>query len=199
MSTFRTPVGPQSSRVYWRRRLAVLLGVVVVIVIIILLVAKPGGSAKPASTKSPSPAQTSSSTTTAATCKPSILDVEAVTDALSYAPGVDPKISLTIENTSTKACSFKVGSDVQDYEITSGSEKIWSSKDCQTGAVALTETLKPGVPVSTTPFAWSRTRSDATTCDAKNPPQVTAKGASYHLGVAVNGVKSKKTRQFILK
>jgi hypothetical protein len=197
MSTFRTPVGPQPNKVYWRRRLVVLLGVLVVILIVILIVVKPGGSAKPSSTKTPSPTQTTSAAVKA--CKASVLDVEPVTDALSYAPGVDPKISLTITNTSTTDCSFKVGSDVQDYEITSGSEKIWSSKDCQTGAVALTRTLKAGVPVSTTPFAWSRTRSDATACDAKNPPEVTSKGASYHLGVSVDGVKSAKSRQFVLK
>jgi hypothetical protein len=197
MSTLRTPVGPQPNNVYWRRRLLVILGVLVVILIIILLIVRPGGSAKPAATKTPTPPQKTS--TAVVECKASGLDVEAVTDALSYAPGVDPKISLTITNTGTNPCTFKVGSDVQDYEITSGTEKIWSSKDCQKDAVPLTRTLEPGKALSTSPIDWDRTRSDKTTCSVKNRPSVIAKGASYHLTVSVDGVASKKSKQFILK
>ena len=90
---------------------------------------------------------------------------------------------------------------MQDYEITSGTDKIWSSKDCQTGAVAATTTLQPGVPVKSTPFAWTRTRSNPAACTATNPPQVTAGGASYHLTVTVSGVSSAKadSPQFLLK
>jgi hypothetical protein len=197
MSTLRTPVGPQPGNVYWRRRLLVLLGVLVVILIIVLLIVRPGGSAKPVSTKTPSAPPTTP--TAVLDCKTTGLDVKAVTDSLSYAPGVDPKISLTITNTGTNPCTFKVGSDVQDYEITTGSEKIWSSKDCQKDAVPLKTKLEPGVPVSTTPFEWDRTRSDKSTCTAKNRPPVVAKGASYHLSVSVNGVSSAKSRQFVLK
>ncbi len=195
MSTFRTPVGPQPSNVYWRRRLLVLAGVLVVILIIVLIVVRPGGSPKPADTKTPNPGSTTSAL---ATCKASSLDVEPLTDSQSYASGVDPKLSLTITNTGTKACTFKVGSDVQDYEITSGTEKIWSSKDCQTNPVPLVATLKPGVPVQSTPFAWDRTRSDPSTCSSKTKHRVVAGGASYHLGVSVDGVKSAKTEQFLL-
>jgi hypothetical protein len=197
MSTLRTPVGPQPNNVYWRRRLLVLVGVLVVVLIIILLIVRPGGSAKPAATKTPTAAP--STPVAIVACKPTGLDVEAVTDALSYAPGVDPKISLTITNTGSNPCTFKVGSDVQDYEITSGTEKIWSSKDCQKDGVPLTRTLEPGKALSTSPIDWDRTRSDKATCSVKNRPSVVAKGASYHLTVSVDGVTSKKSKQFILK
>jgi hypothetical protein len=196
MSTFRTPVGPQPSKIYWRRRLVLLLGVLVVILIVVLIIVRPGGSPSPTGTKTPAPPHT---TAALAACKTSQLDVEAAMDATSYASGVDPKLSLTIQNTGTVACSFKVGSDVQDYEITSGPEKIWSSKDCQTNPQPVTATLKPGVPVQSTPFAWDRTRSDPSTCSSKNRSSVTAKGASYHLTVTVNGVKSKNNIQFVLR
>jgi hypothetical protein len=85
--------------------------------------------------------------------------------------------------------------------ITSGTEKIWSSKDCQTGAVSAKTTLQPGVAVKSTPFAWTRTRSNPAACSATNAPQVKAGGASYHLTVTVNGVTSAKadSRQFLLK
>ena len=197
MSTIRNPVGPQPRNVYWRRRLLVLLGVLAVIVVIILIVARPGGG-------KPVPLNTNTPHTpvaAAAACKASAVKVVAVTDAVSYAAGVDPQLSLSITNTGSTACSFKDGSDQQVYVITSGSEKIWSSKDCQTGAVSATTTLQPGVAVKSTPFAWDRTRSNPAACSATNAPQVIAGGASYHLTVTVNGVTSAKadSPQFLLK
>jgi hypothetical protein len=197
MSTIRNPVGPQPRNVYWRRRLLVLIGVLAVIVIIILIVVRPGGGA-PTGTKTPIP---NTPVAAAAACAAKNVRVAGVTDALSYAAGVDPQLSLTITNTGPTACSFKDGSDQQTYVITSGSEKIWSSKDCQTGAVSATTTLEPGIAVKSTPFAWDRTRSNAAACSATNSPQVIAGGASYHLSVTVNGVTSAKadSPQFILK
>jgi hypothetical protein len=199
MSTIRNPVGPQPGNVYWRRRLLVLVGVLVVIVIIILIIVRPGG-AKPTAAGTHTPTgQTSAAAVVA--CKPADVTVVAVTDALTYAAGVDPQLSLTITNTGPTACSFKDGSDQQAYVITSGTEKIWSSKDCQTDAVSATTTLQPNVAIKSTPFAWNRTRSNPSACTATNAPQVIAGGASYHLTVSVNGVSSSKTNspQFILK
>jgi hypothetical protein len=197
MSTIRNPVGPQPRNVYWRRRLLVLLGMVAVIVVVILIIVRPGGG-------TPSAIKTNTTHTPAAAvtpCKTGDVMVAGVTDALSYAAGVDPQLSLTITNTSPTACSFKDGSDQQVYVITSGTEKIWSSKDCQTGAVSATTTLQPGVAVKSTPFAWNRTRSNAAACSATSAPQVIAGGASYHLTVTVNGVTSAKadSPQFVLK
>lgn len=197
MSTIRNPVGPQPGNVYWRRRLLVLLGIVAVIVIIILIVVRPGGG-KPVAHTTTTP---HTAVAVAAACKAGDVKVIGVTDALSYAAGVNPMLSLSITNTGSTACSFKDGSDQQVYVITSGTEKIWSSKDCQTGAVSATTTLQPGVAVKSTPFPWTRSRSNAAACSATNPPQVTAGGASYHLTVTVNGVSSAKadSPQFILK
>jgi hypothetical protein len=199
MSTIRTPVGPQPNKVYWRRRLVVLIGALAVILIIVLIVARPGGG-KPtgANTNTNSP---HTATANAPACVPADVKIVAVTDALSYAPGVDPQLSLTITNTGAADCSFQDGSDKQVYEITSGTEKIWSSKDCQTGAEAATTTLKPNTPVKSTPFAWDRTRSNPAACSATNAPQVIAGGASYHLTVTVDGISSSKTNspQFVLK
>jgi hypothetical protein len=197
MSTIRNPVGPQPSRVYWRRRLAVLVGVLVVILIIVLIVIRPGG--KPAATPSNTPTTPATAAVTA--CPDKDVEVDAVTDALSYPAGTDPMLSFTIQNNGTKACTFKVGTDVQKYVITSGTETIWSSTDCQSGAKPLVTTLKPGTPVQSTPFAWDRVRSSTTTCSVKNPKQVTAGGASYHLTVTVNGVTSSKANspQFVLR
>ncbi|MCU1509717.1 MAG: hypothetical protein JWQ12_1982 [Glaciihabitans sp.] len=201
MSTFRNPVGPQPSGVYWRRRLIVGLGALAVIVVIILLITARPGSGKPTGAPSGSPTSAAPSTrptTAVKACDPAKVSVEAITDSTSYAKGALPKLSLSITNTGTVACTLPAGSDKQEYLITSGAESIWSSKDCQKNPVPATATLLPGTPVGAGPIEWDRTRSSTTTC-TKTRPQVTAGGASYHLTVVVDGISSPKTVQFVLK
>lgn len=200
MSTNRPPAGRQPQSVYIRRRLTVLGVLVIIVVVIILIVARPG-SGKPTAANTHTPTAGRTNSATAPTCKDSNIQVIAVTDATSYASGVDPMLSLTITNTGASKCSFKDGSDVQKYVITSGTDLIWSSADCQTNAVANTSVLQPGKTVKSTPFAWKRVRSNASDCTATNPPQVIANGASYHLTVTVNGVTSSAANspQFILR
>jgi hypothetical protein len=200
MSTFKHPVGPQPSKIYWRRRLIVGLGVLAVIIVIILIVAQPRGTAKTASSPSDKPVTSNSSAppTAGAACAVANLKVEAVTDKVSYAAGVNPQISMKITNTGSTACVANLGSTQQELKITSGSETIWDSKDCQTGAVDQSVTLKPGVAQTTTPIPWDRTRSSKTTCDSTARPPVTAGGASYHLAAIVAGATSKETAQFLL-
>jgi hypothetical protein len=219
MSTFKNPVGPQPSKVYWRRRLIVGLALLAVIVVVVLLFVRPGAdqtspdtagdtsdttaTAAPDSSAEPDPAASTTPDTGAegdaadGTCDPADVAVEAKTDAATYAAGVNPMLSLSVTNTGTEACVMNVGTDVQEYRITSGEELIWSSKDCQEAPVALQQELAPGVPVDSTPFGWDRTRSDAAACDAERT-QVTGEGASYHLSVLIDGVESESTKQFVL-
>ena len=204
MSTFRNPVGPQPSTTYWRRRLVVLLGLVAVIVVIALIAFRPGPD-KPAADKvdaaasnTPAPAASAAPVDASAACADGVVKVVPITDADSYGADQQPLLSLSITNTGTAACTFNAGSDVQEYVITSGEEKIWSSKDCQTAPVANAAVLEPGKAVTTTPFPWDRTRSAANTCDSTDRPAVIAGGASYHLDVTVNGVASTDTKQFLL-
>ena len=203
MSTIKNPVGPQPPSVYWRRRLLLLLLLVVVIVVVILIIVRPG-SGSPSTTPSgstsashtPSGAATSGSSSTA--CDPSVITLTPITDAASYAAGVQPQLSMSITNSGASACSFDVGTDAQVYLITSGSDQIWSSKDCQTAPAAHKQVLEPGKVLSTTPFAWDRTRSSATTCTGTRPA-VVAGGASYHLSVQLGAAKSTGTKQFVLQ
>ncbi len=200
MSTFRNPVGPQSSKVYWRRRLIVGLGVIAVIVIIILIVSRPGSApAKKAVVKDTPTSSSSASTPKAAdACAPANIKLEAITDKTTYAAGENPQISMRITNTGTATCTMNLGSTQQELKITSGSETYWDSKDCQTGAVDSTQVLKPAAPLTTPAIAWDRTRSSTTTCSASRSP-VTAGGASYHLTVKLGDITSKDTAQFLLK
>ena len=207
MSTFRNPVGPQSSRVYWRRRLVVGLGLLAVLVVIVLIVSRlvASGAPTPASTNTPAPSGSASSTATSAStnpadaqpCDPSKVEVTAVTDSTSYEPGVMPVLSFALKNNSSAMCTFDAGSDLQEFIITSGDERIWSSKDCQTDPVAAAIPLQPRVPFAGSSLPWDRTRSATDTCGTERP-QVTAEGASYHLQVKIGDLTSINTVQFLL-
>jgi hypothetical protein len=201
MSAFRNPVGPQPSGVYWRRRLVVGLGLLAVIVIVILIVSRLNSSGSPAPhTPSPSSSATpnpSGTSAAAVACDPSKVTVEATTDANSYGAGVQPVLSFTLKSLMSVPCTISAGSDVQEFIITSGSEQIWDSKDCQSSPVAATAVLTPGVPKQGPNISWDRTRSSTSTCNTARD-QVTAGGASYHLGVKVGTLTSTTTKQFLL-
>lgn len=205
MSTFRNPVGPQSSSTYWRRRLVVILGLVAVIVVIVLIAVRPGGKPSASTTDDDKSTNTSAPDTSdtpvadpETPCADGVVNVAALTDAGDYIAGQQPLLSLSVTNTGTAACTFAVGVDVQKYTITSGTEVIWTSTDCQAPATPESRVLEPGVALTTTPFVWGRVRSDPSTCESTDRPEVTAGGASYHLAVSIGGVESADTKQFLL-
>jgi hypothetical protein len=207
MSTLRNPVGPQPPSVYWRRRLLVGLGALAVVIVIILIIVRPGGgtpgpdrTTPPASsTESPEPNSTpTSDPADADACDPSDVQLVPVTDAGSYAPEAIPQISMTITNVGADPCTFDVGTAAQEYIITSGADRIWSSRDCQTEGTEDVRVLEPGQELATTPFPWDRTRSSTDTCTAERPA-VIGNASSYHLSVIVGESESADTRQFILE
>lgn len=213
MSTFKNPVGPQPSKVYWRRRLFLLLGLLALILVIVLIIVRPGASngATPkgaatathssAPTASAPPATTIPTTAKAAAagapCVASKVDVEAITDAATYSADQKPQLSLSLTNTGPKSCVIDAGTATQVYTITSGSEVYWKSTDCQTDPVHTKILLLPGKTVTSAPISWDRTRSDPSTCSASRTA-VPAGGASYHLKTSVGGVDATTTKQFIL-
>ncbi|CAN5243742.1 hypothetical protein BH09ACT3_BH09ACT3_04980 [soil metagenome] len=198
MSTFRNPVGPQPPQVYWRRRLLLGLGVLAVVVVVILIIVRPGSGtpSEPKASSSSSPAPSEKADASAA-CLPANLVLTAVTDKDSYAPGEQPQIGLSLSNTGSQSCSINMGSTVQELIILSGSEKYWSSKDCQSAPVDAEIVIEAGETKSTPLIPWDRTRSSTATCDAQRPA-VPAGGASYHLSVKLGELSSEKTKQFLL-
>jgi hypothetical protein len=222
MSTIKNPVGPEPSKVYWRRRALVLLGLVAVIAIIVLIIVKPGSSsntgdgAAPVGTPTPSasaPAEAAAPTAPSVpegagsapvtdgetpACDASTITVTPVTDADSYAAGVNPQLSISLTNTGSAACSLNVGTAQQIYTITSGEEKYWVSTDCQVEPSDTPTVIEAGATLASTPFAWDRTRSTPDTCGSPDRPQVPAGGASYHLDVSIGGIASTASKQFAL-
>lgn len=197
MSTIRTPVGPQPPGVYWRRRAVVLLGLVAIVVIILLIVFRPAGGTPTSTASSPSPTATSTVTDDADACDPADIQVTAITDKGGYNQGELPLVSMSITNTGATACTINAGTDAQEYIITSGSDQIWSSRDCQTEPAPTETVLQPGIAKSTVPFPWDRTRSSTTTCTGDRP-QVGAGGATYHLTVRLGEIESAETKRFLL-
>lgn len=198
MSSIRTPVGPQPPAVYWRRRLFVALGIVAVLIVIILLVVRPGSTPAGQQTPAPSDAAAAPSgtptpdfTSASNACDPSTITVEAVTDAAEYAAGVQPQVSMKITNTGTAPCTIDVGTAAQEYIVTSGDDRIWSSKDCQTAPASAPTPFNAGETKTTTPFPWDRTRSSTDTCTSERTAAVAdADGPTYRLQVKLGDIES---------
>src|SRR5690554_6679688 len=118
MSTFRDPVGPLPPSTYWRRRLIVGLGLLALIVIILLIVFRPGGddtAAPPTDPETTEPTDPTATTTTpttpadVASCTPSQIELNAISDNTVYAAGEQPQLKLEITNTGAADCSLNVG------------------------------------------------------------------------------------------
>lgn len=209
MSSLRQPRGPLPPQIYWRRRLVVGLGLLAVLVIIVLIIVRPGGSEQtgatepePSGTSAPiasdAPAEEPADPANPNACAPEQVQVAAVTDADAYPAEVQPLLSLTLTNSGSSPCVAAVGTDVQEYVITSGDDRIWSSKDCQTDPAPAEVTLEPGVPLSTTPFSWQRVRSEpGGACEGERTAAI-AGGATYRLTVTIGGFTS-EPKPFILQ
>jgi hypothetical protein len=218
MSTSRSPVGPLPAKVYWRRRLVVGLGLLAVIVAIVLIVVRPGQGAAtppsdpPASSPAAEPATPEKDEEDGedteeeppadadggpAACTAGSVRLEAVMDKDDYAQDELPQLSLTLTNIGGSPCLLQAGTDVQEYRITSGSDLIWSSKHCQEDQQPAEVVLEPDKSVSTTPFQWSRERSDQNTCEGERAAAVGG-GATYVLQVFVGDLQSESNRFVLL-
>ncbi|MCD2497896.1 MULTISPECIES: hypothetical protein [Microbacterium] len=220
-----TPRRRQSPAVYRRRRLAVLLVLLVVVAAVVVLIWQPWrtGAATPDATApvttpdtgdSPPPATDAAATDTPTTdpstpaeptstepqaCTAAQVSVSAATDKDQYAAGENPQLTLTLTNTSAGPCTLDVGTALQVFSISSGSDVYWRSTDCQANPTNQAATIEAGQSVSSqTPVIWDRTRSDPATCDDPNREVAPAGGASYHLSVSIGGIASTETRQFLL-
>ena len=210
MAGWREPVGPKDKSVYVRRRLLVLLGLLAVIAAVVLIILKPGSSGGAASSREVQVPEDLVAAEQADAAKDSAKDsaevpecgagqlaVTPVTDRESYAAGELPQLALSVENTADAPCAADLGTAGLTFEITSGSDQVWRSADCQTDADHRPVILEPGTPLTTEDLPWDRTRSDPETCGIEREA-VAAGGASYHLHVSAAGVPGKGTAQFLL-
>ena len=150
-----------------------------------------GQSAQPEPTPSASPTPSIPATPT---CDQSLVTVSASTDKPAYAEGEIPLLSLKVTNGGKVACEVNLGTSQMEYTVTSGSDRIFSSVDCQAESEDLIKTLAPGQS-ETANFPWQRNRT-IPGCGA-----VSAKpgaGGAYYLFVARLGTKSSSKAAFQL-
>lgn len=206
MSKWRDPAGSKDKNVYVRRRVLVLLGFIALVAAVVLVIIRPGSNGGvgemntvelPGDLAQVAQQQTTQDPATVQACAPGQLTVTPVVSSQNVAPEETPQLSLTVENTGQAECTADLGTAGMTFSITSGSDQVWRSTDCQKNPDHRAVILKPGTPLPTTPIPWDRTRSGAETCGAEREP-MPGGGASYHLTASVGGVSSVGTAQFQL-
>ncbi|MBL0706636.1 hypothetical protein JJE72_14165 [Sinomonas sp. JC656] len=115
--------------------------------------AMPDASASPAAS-----ATTGTATASAGPCDPHLITVSASTDKPSYAPNEKPVFTLKVTNGNPMPCEVNVGTKQMEFLVVSGTDRVFSSKDCQADAQDLPKTIAAGAS-ETANFPWARVRS----------------------------------------
>ena len=119
-------------------------------------------SAEPAAGASPSPSASdpAATPTPSATpgCNQNMVTVSASTDKAAYGPGENAMLTLKVTNGGTMPCEVNIGTSQMEFLVTSGADRIFSSRDCQAKSEDLVKVIAPGAS-ETANFPWSRNRS----------------------------------------
>lgn len=92
-------------------------------------------------------------------CAETGLAVSVTADSESYAATAVPRLTVSLRNEGTTACTVDVGSpDAVEVVVTSGDDRVWSSDDCQPDAEARVVTLQPSAE-EVQSISWQRGRS----------------------------------------
>jgi len=167
MSTVLHPVGSQPPRVYWIRRLAVLLVLALVGVLLgvgwWLVFGRPDGSTGPPTTGSTDQPVTevqdeAEGPTGPVACAAADLTVTLTADGRSYPAGTSPAFALAVTNGGATSCTLDAGEGQREVLITSGSDRIWSSLDCVADPAESLQLIEAGGRYDAT-VPWSRVRS----------------------------------------
>ena len=179
------------ARVYWVRRAVVLGVPLLLVVVLLVVVhpwagraadragGPPTGTGSAAPTRAVAPAAaTTPPATPAATpsLSPSpspslrggVGDCQAAQLALGLTPaavdvpaGVSPTFTVTIKNTGAAPCLVDAGDAYREVVITSGADRVWSSKDCVSAHASRRTLLLAAGQSDTTQLPWNRVRSAA--------------------------------------
>ncbi|MHB8342510.1 MAG: hypothetical protein ACYDB7_15270, partial [Mycobacteriales bacterium] len=165
---------------YWRRR--AVAGGVALFVVLVIVESFGGGSARRPAGRVAGPSAGSPTAATrvpAGPCVAADLTVTAVTDAVSYPAGVDPRVLVTVTDGGGR-CVLAAGPVVT---VTSGSDRIWSSGDC--GGAGGQLVLAPGP--RTIAVVWTRRRSEPG-CAAPPTGASPVASGTYHATVTLDGL-----------
>lgn len=188
-SATRPGVRRTSPAVYRRRRLVAGGGLLVVLALIFggfvaagafngpsAAESSPQNNPVPGGETPAPPTEPTPSAPVAPACDQSLVSVAASTDKQSYGPEENPLLTLKVTNGGKVACEVNLGTSQMEYLITSGADRIFSSRDCQAKSEDLKKTIEPGKS-ETANFPWQRNRSVAGCKVVQAVPG--AGGASY--------------------
>ncbi|MCP8999630.1 hypothetical protein NFC73_07780 [Pseudarthrobacter sp. RMG13] len=119
------------------------------------------GATETAPAPAPSPSETAGSEPTptpAPSCNQNLVTVSASTDKAAYGPEENPLLTLKVTNGGTMPCEVNIGTSQMEFLVTSGADRIFSSRDCQATSEDLVKTIAPGAS-ETANFPWSRNRT----------------------------------------
>lgn len=147
-------------------------------------------SASGSATESPSASETPSESATAsesapaaAACQPADLSLTAATDRSEYAAGESPVLEMRIQNVGDDPCEANLGTSQQVFTVTSGSDRIFSSTDCQVQGQDAHIRLEPGTE-EVSRLTWDRTRSQV----GCTPVEATPGNGAYRLEVRLGSL-----------
>ncbi len=154
--------------------------------------AGPSTEASPSpSASEPTPTPTPSATPT---CNQNLVTVSASTDKAAYGPGENPMLTLKVTNGGTMPCEVNIGTSQMEYLVTSGPDRIFSSRDCQAKSDDLLKIIAPGAS-ETANFPWSRNRSVEGCQPVEAKP---GDGGAYYIFTAKLGSKASPKAVFQL-
>jgi hypothetical protein len=197
---------PDDTEAYWRRRVYVLAGGITLIALVAWACSGSAHKRSTAQVRNAAATESPTATPSAAAPKPTAtVTVTASPTALPSAPrragdtcaprdvvvGVTPagtvfkgrqhpRFGLSVVNTGRRACTFDVGPKALLIRISSGSDRVWSSDRCVSGAGANIQMLRRGVPYLAT-LDWDRRRCNS---DAHAAP------GTYVIAVGAPGIKT---------
>ena len=198
MNTVLRPVGSEPARVYWTRRIMLLVALIVAGTLVWTLVqgsgSSPEANAAGDTTASdeaddddaPGQGDEQAATSSAAPCTAANLELEIAAGRTTYPDGGRPSFAVTVTNTGNAGCTVDVGDASRELLITSGSDRIWSSLDCATGEGASRNLLLAAGKSDSHDATWERLRSDETCSDSLPEPRP----GTYKAQVRLNGAES---------
>jgi hypothetical protein len=111
----------------------------------------PGASPSETAGSEPTPTPTPS-------CNQNLVTVSASTDKAAYGTDEKPLLTLKVTNGGTMPCEVNIGTSQMEFLVTSGADRIFSSKDCQAKSEDLVKTIAAGAS-ETANFPWARNRT----------------------------------------
>lgn len=146
-------------------------------------------AAAPAATTPPAPAPTPTQSLRGGVgdCQASQLALGVTPDAVDVAAGVSPTFTVTIKNTGTAPCLVDAGDAYRELLVTSGADRVWSSKDCVAANASRRTLLLAAGQADTTQVPWNRVRSAAGCPGGQPRPGTGTYQATVNLAGATGG------------